>query len=358
MVNNGTVILFKWASALSPLEILDCIRTAGDCVVWEQSVYARSLQLVVWMPVYKPRSTLHKHERFVLLHGSHNRVVKCILAHDIRKTLVVIVESRVWIPWDHIQLLCHRSVVETVIELHKVGSYRYFRGEFTEERYLWFHVIVHVPCGKSLPFEVQPHDTEITIFVWRLNLWEAVVWVTPEGGPPCFVQLVYVVVELLCEVILKSFHTETAVALATKLIWHMPHDESRMVSHMGVELTDDIVNFFSVYRWAHAVVLTYTLVFPDIIGIHTPDLRILLCHPCRFAARWRGKNGVNACIIQVVHNILQPVKMVFALNRLICWPWKYTKSSGSHSCLLHQLDILSQDIRAVQPLFSIVITAV
>ena len=96
----------------------------------------------------------------------------------------VIVENGVIVPGDHVHIRRHLPVVQPPEHAHQIGRHRNPGGDTVQHRRFRFHEVIGVPCGKSLPLQVQTHDTGLAVDKGRLYLLKVIVAVAPERGPP------------------------------------------------------------------------------------------------------------------------------------------------------------------------------
>ena len=286
------------------------------------------------------------------------RVAERIGGKRVPQGFIIIVKRGVGVPGDHIQLLCHGMIVQSAVERHKVRGYGDRRRFFPQERDLGFHVVRHVVCGEPLPFQIQSHNAVFAVLVGRLYLGEIVVGMAPEGRPPCVVQLGDIVVKFVRKVLPEPVHAQRAVALSAKFIGNMPHEKPRMIPNMGNEFVRDSPHFFPVDGRAHAVIVPHAVMGAHTVGIHTQRFGVFFVEPCGARTGGGGENGVDAVLIETIHDVFQPVEMKFSFPRLVDSPRKHAKGGAGHACLLHQADILLKDIGAVKPLLRVVISAV
>ena len=181
------MVLLEGTTAFSPLEILGGVGTAGNCLHARKLVDARSFHFVVWMPVYKSRSTFHQHKGLVLFQSAHHCMMECIFCHSFIEAFVIIVIAWITVPGNHIQGWRHFAVIQTVIKHHKVCGHWNVRGDFFQNLYFRIHEIIHVPGSKAPPLQIQPHNTAFAVCKRRFHLVEIIVAVTPEGCPPCLI---------------------------------------------------------------------------------------------------------------------------------------------------------------------------
>ena len=102
------------------------------------------------------------------------------------------------------------------------------RGGSLQKCNFGLHKVSCIPCGKTLPFKVKPHDAVFSALERRFNLVKTVITVAPESGPPGRIEFLYVVVKFVGEIGLKTLNAERTVALAAEFVGNMPHDKPRM----------------------------------------------------------------------------------------------------------------------------------
>ena len=132
-------------------------------------------------------------------------------------------EPGIAVPGNHIQLPGHFTVIQTIIEHHKIGGHRHGRGNFPKRPDFFLQKIGHIPGSKAFPFQIQSHNAAFSVGKGRLNLGKAAVAVAPEGGPPGLVELFYIMVKFLRKVGLETGGAQRAEALASQLVGDVVH---------------------------------------------------------------------------------------------------------------------------------------
>ena len=114
----------------------------------------------------------------------------------------------------------------------------------------------------------------------------------------------------------------------------------------------------AVNRAGQAVIVPSAKMVALVVLIHTQDFGVLLRHPRRTRARRRCQNDVDAAAPQPVDDFVQPRKVVHAVLRLQPRPRENRNRHTVHMCLMHQLDVLFQNFRMIQPLVRVIVAAV
>ena len=155
-------------------------------------------------------------------------MIECALTHSVRIAFPVIMKFRIAVPRYGIDLFCQHSVIYTVVLFHHVCSYRNVAssGILPYGINLTGGKIRKIPCGKTLPFKIQSHNSSLTVIVRRFNLIEAFISGTPESSPPLAVQFLYVIIEFRSQILSESVLAVVAEALTAKLIGYMPHKKT------------------------------------------------------------------------------------------------------------------------------------
>ena len=97
--------------------------------------------------------------------------------------------------------------------------------------------------------------------------------------------------------------------------------------------------------------------FPLPAAVDPQHLRIFLCQPPGSGTGRRREYYGNAVLIQMIDDFLHPVKPIDSLLRFQKRPGKNSQRNGIDSRLLKTLCILLQNLRMIQPLLRIVISA-
>ena len=106
------------------------------------------------------------------------------------------------------------------------------------------------------------------------------------------------------------------------------------------------------------MIVTLAKVHLLVLTVDTQHLRVLLCHPCRACTGGGSQDYVNAALPQPVNDLIQPGKVVHAILRLQPCPSKNSNGNAVHMRFLHQLHVFFQDVRSIQPLVRVVVSAV
>ena len=148
------------------------------------------------------------------------------------------------------------------------------------------------------------------------------------------------------------------MTLSSIFIGNMPGDHTRMVFEFFRQFCIHNSCLFSVYRRCITVVMSFSIQISVTAGIYTKHLRILLCHPSWSCSGRGGKNCRNTIFIQTVNDLFHPFKMKLSLYRFQYCPGKYTKGHFIDFRFFKIFDVFFQNLRAVKPLFRIVISTV
>ena len=146
------------------------------------------------------------------------------------------------------------------------------------------------------------------------------------------------------------------MTLSSIFIGNMPGDHTRMVFEFFRQFCIHNSCLFSVYRRCITVVMSFSIQISVTAGIYTKHLRILLCHPSWSCSGWGCKNCRNTIFIQTVNDLFHPFKMELSLYRFEYCPGKYTQGYFIDFRFFKIFDVFFQNLRAVKPLFRIVIS--
>ena len=179
----------------------------------------------------------------------------------------------------------------------------------------------------------------------------------PEAGVPRFVQRFQAAVARF-QPAPEFGLAEGAVAVAAHLVGDVPQDHRRVTAEPAGQLLVDGTDLFPEQGRSVTIILAAAVQLPDTVGADAAHLRVFVGHPGRTRRTGRGQNGGDAVLVERVDDVRQPVQLVDALLRLQSRPGKYPQRDDIHVGFLHQFQVLLQNIRAVQPLFRVVVPAV
>ncbi len=358
MIHHGAVELLVGAAAFPPLEILHGVGAAGHRLEAGQPVDAGALYLVHVLPVHQAGGALHHHERYAAFQRTHQRMLEGGLEGGVFQGLPVVVEGRIIVPGHHVHVGSHLPVVQPAEHAHQVGRHRDVGGDAVEHIGFRLHKIVGVPGGEALPLQVQAHDAGLAVDEGGLYLVEIVVAMAPKESPPGAVELFDVIVVFLSQIFTEFRYTVVAVAFPAELVGDVVHDHAGMGAEPLRQLSVYEGHLLPVDGGAHAVVVASAVVLPHAHLVHPHGLGVFCVQPGGAGSRGRGQHGVDAVLIEPVYDLRQPVKIVLSLLGLQHRPGKNAYAGAVDAGLLHQLHVLLQDVRPVQPLLGIVVAAV
>ena len=356
MADHRTVEFFLGAPACPPLEITDAVGAVGHRLQGRQHGDARFFLFAHRLPVGAAGGGLHQ-QKGLPFQGIeqvvHHRRVKGGLLHR----LGGLVPGGVTVPADHIQLPAQLKVVDVVEAVHQVGGELCLRGQLPHAVPLKLEKVDVPAADKTLPAQGQALDGVLPLGRGAFDLVPAGIIVAPEAGVPGFVQGFQGAVAAP-EPLAERLLAELAVAFAPHLVGDMPQDDCRVRPEAGGQLPVDGAHLFPVEGRGIAVVLPPAVQLAGPVGPHPAHFGVLVSHPGRAGRAGGGQDGGNAAGIQPVDDVGQPVQVIDAFLRLQKGPGKHPQGHGIDMRLLHQLDILLQDVRPVQPLFRVIVPAI
>jgi hypothetical protein len=262
----------------------------------------------------------------------------------------------VTVPADKIQLSLQLVVVQSGEVLHQVRGNGHIGGPLAQDRRFAVYIVHHVPGGKAPPIQLQAVQALLPVIKRRLHLVKAVVVVAPEASPPGMVQGINGMI-LFFQPAAEALLAQRAVAFAAQLIGNVPQDQAGVVAHSVDQVVQQLLYLLAVDGAGQAVVVAHALVVPYTVGLHAQHFGVFACQPVGLCTSGRCQLGINALVIQSIHDLAQPSKVIFPLARLICCPGKHTQRNAVHSGLFHHADVRFKNIRAVQPLIRVIIAA-
>ena len=121
------MVLFKTTPILAELEILNAVGTAGDALQRRKTMHTRTADFVKRLPIDQAGRTLHEQEGLTLFVISHLRMRKRSDSSRMSHRFARSVPEGIAVPADHVQILGHGRVIQSAIEMHKVGRDRNLR---------------------------------------------------------------------------------------------------------------------------------------------------------------------------------------------------------------------------------------
>ena len=261
------------------------------------------------------------------------------------------------VPAGDVDLLGKVKVVDIVEAVHHVDGKFRLGGQLAHTVALPLIKINALVADEALPIQRQALHCVFALGGRAFDLAPIGVVVAPERCIPCLVQCVKAAVTLLqpgAECVLA----ELAVTLAAELVADMPQDHGRVIAETLSQLAVDDCHFFTVDRRSVAMILAAVVQFAHAVAAHTAHLGVFLGQPGRSCGAGRCQNGRDAVCVQVVDDIGQPVQVELALLRLERGPGEHAQRNHVDVCFFHQFHIFGKDIRAVQPLLGVIISAV
>ena len=167
------------------------------------------------------------------------------------------VPARIVIPGNNIQHILKFFIIQSVVVVHKIGSYREVRTTVTDSLNLCFQEINCAVCYKSFPVKVQCLQCHLPPRGRTFDLVKTVIPVAPECSAPAVIQIVDGAVFFL-KPLLKFRLAERAVTFPAVLIGNMPQDHARMFSESQGQLFVDTVKLLSVNRRCITVIVSCT----------------------------------------------------------------------------------------------------
>ena len=138
----------------------------------------------------------------------------------------------------------------------------------------------------------------------------------------------------------------------------MPHDYRRMITETLCQLLVDDPHLFPVNRRGVAVIVTDSEKLPPSGLVHAEHLRVLVSQPFRPGAGGRRQDHADSFRIEPVDDLFHPVQPEHPFLRFQRGPCKNPQAHHVAAGFRQHFRISLQNIRPVQPLIRIVITAV
>ena len=203
------------------------------------------------------------------------------LTHCVFKTFPVVVKTGIAVPAYNVNFLCKCAVVKAVVHIHKVGCNGNIRVKAFNHLNFAFHTVNHIPCCKTAPLQHKSHNINGTVGKWRFNLLKTAVFVTPEGCPPGLVQLFYIVVKLVAQILAEFFLTQRTEAFATHFVADMPHKQTGMMCKTFRQHSIYVFQLAAEVFAAHTVVVAVAVVVAYAHIVNAQTVGILSVQPRR-----------------------------------------------------------------------------
>ena len=211
--------------------------------------------------------------------------------------------------------------------------------------------------GEAPPVDKHAVGAGFRHFTGRFHLRPVGVTVAPERCPPRLIEVFQRSIALF-QPLAEFFLTQRAIAVARKLVGQVPEDDCRMMRIPLRQRRVHLPYLAAVNRAGQAMIVPSAEVVALVVLIHAQDFGVLLRHPRRTRARRRCQNDVDAAAPQPVDDFVQPREVVHAVLRLQPRPRENRNRHTVHMCLMHQLDVLFQNLRMIQPLVRVIVAAV
>ena len=148
------------------------------------------------------------------------------------------------------------------------------------------------------------------------------------------------------------------MALAAVLVGEVPEDDAGVAPEAARERLIDSLHLLAVDGRGVAVVMARAEELARAVGVDAHHLGILLREPRRPCAAGRGEVDGDSGGVEAVDDLLHPVEIVAPFLGLQRAPGEDAQRDDVDVCLLHQLNVALEDVRAVEPLVGMVIRAV
>ena len=168
---------------------------------------------------------------------------------------------------------------------------------------------------KTLPVQVQCMQLQLTARRRALDLVKALIRMAPERRRPALIQPFDRTIALL-QPLLKRLLAQRTVTLTAILIRDMPQNHTRMTAQPFRQLPIDQRHLLSIDRRRVAVIVPSAEQIPMAGFIDPQHLRILVCQPFRTRAGRCRQNRGNPVLIEVLDDLLQPLKVEYPFLRL------------------------------------------
>ena len=318
---------------------------------------AGALELVIGHPVDLGGGALHQHKGLSPLEGAHQRMVEGGLRrHGVQGLLIV--PAGVGVPGDNVDFLGDFVVIQAAEQPHKVGCHRQAGGVLLKGLCFIADKVRGVGGGKAPPVQQHPQDRMLPLVHGRVDLVKGIKGMAPEAGPPGVVELADVVVIPFPQPVLEFFPAEVAAAGPAELVGDVPENHAGMLAVPLGQAGVHLPHLLAVNRGGDAVVVASSVEVALSGGEDPADLRVFFIHPGGSGPGGGCQDGIDAVLIEAVDGLVHPVKGIYALLRFQGGPGKDAQGDAVDAGFFHQLDILFQDIGAVQPLIGVIVPAV
>ena len=312
--HDGAMELLKAAAALAPLEILHRIRAMRHRLHAGEHMHAGALELADPLPVGHARGALHQHEGLLGLQRADPVMDKGRAAGDSGIVLLAM-PGGIGVPGGEIHRVLKLPIVEPVEGVHHVDRYRQIGAARADGLLLMEHKIVCLVGDKALPVERQPMHTVLALRIGRVDLLKVRIAAAPEGGPPGGVQLIDGAI-FLPQKVAEGGGAQRAIALPAKFVADVPGDHARMAPQPLGKHFVQLIDLAAVDGRGIAVVVPAIRLIAHLVAGQAAHLGIFAGQPDGDSAARRCQHGIDAVLIEALHRLLEPLKVVFPLLRL------------------------------------------
>jgi len=323
----------------------------ADGVELFEPVLVGALEWVARLPVGCARRGFHDEKRLAVLHRAVLVVAHRNFAQD-QPEIGLRSPRRINVVGDEIADFRHFPVIEPFKEAHHIGGGRDVRGELLHRVDFELHEVAALNGGEPHPVErvalrAAPGGDLIPVGVGM----------APEGVAPGAVEGFERSVTLL-QPFAELRNAEVAMAAPAVFVGDVPGGEGGVVAVAFRQLRVDLCELLPIDGGAPAMIVPPMIGFPEPVFIHPADFRMRLCQPGGFRAARRGEDDVKLMLGHAVHDPVEPVEMINAGSRLERGPTEDSDGKRVASGFFHQLEVAVDDLRGVEPLIRVIISAV
>ena len=172
---------------------------------------------------------------------------------------------------------------------------------------------------KSAPVKLQSGHSRLSVGRRAVDLLPVRIYMAPETSPPRVIQSIQRAVFLfqpLSESALAQIAvTGSVTEISRQLIGQMPEDHIFLFPESLRKRFVKSGDLRAHYRRCITEIMPFPRQVPPPVSAHLHHLRIFLCQPVGHGARRRRKDYLNPRFPQIINDLFQPFKVVYALFR-------------------------------------------
>ena len=298
VIHYGPMEFFRASPALSPLEVLHTVASAGDGLKGRQFMKPRPFLGIHSLPVDDGGSAFH-HQEGRFFEASHHGMPGR-RTHGHIYLILLTVPFRIVVPGYDAELRGKTEIIQGLEVFHHIGGYGQY-AVFQDCSDFLHAEVLDLMAHKTFPVQIQAMQPAFPIWHRAVDLGPVRIGMAPEGSPPGMVQIIQRLVLFLQPFPegLLALRTMTGCigSVSAVFIGDMPQDNARMISQMPGQLMVNLFHFLSHNRRGVTEVMPSPRKIAYAFRAHLPHLLIFCGHPVGHGAGRSGKNGINTIFI-------------------------------------------------------------